>query len=84
LDGIEGSVENSNSCGSVNISAIAHALRKLGYAQLMMLGDTLHKKNPTKIHFFLVESRQTTFYTHVLKVNINFNAEKTRKNYQTQ
>jgi hypothetical protein len=42
LDGIEGSVENSNSCGSVNISAIAHALQKLGYAQWMMLGDKLH------------------------------------------
>ena len=41
-----------------------------------------HKKT-TKIHV-LVESRQTTFYTHVLKVYINFQRKKNfQKIYQT-
>jgi hypothetical protein len=37
----------------------------------MMLVDKLHTKT-TKIQGFLVESWQLTFYTHVLKVYINF------------
>ena len=37
----------------------------------MMLGDKLHTKN-NKNTCYLVESRQTTFYTHVLKVFVNF------------
>ena len=32
MDGIEGSVENSNTCLSVNISAIVHVVWKLGHA----------------------------------------------------
>jgi hypothetical protein len=44
----------------------------------MMLGDKLHAKEPNKEYTrFLVESRQTTFYTHVLKVYINFQRKKT-------
>jgi len=34
-----------------------------------------HKKQ-RKYTFFLVESRQTTFYTHVMKVYINFQCKK--------
>ena len=46
----------------------------------MMLGGKLHTKT-TKIHgFFLFESRQTTFYTRVLKVYINFQRKK--KNFK--
>ena len=36
-----------------------------------------HKKT-TKIHIFLVKSLQTTFYTHVLKLYINFQSKKTK------
>jgi hypothetical protein len=67
LDGIEGSVYSSNSCWSVNISAIVHVVWKLWHAKFMMLGDKLHTKNNENT-CFLVESRQTMFYTHVLKV----------------
>jgi hypothetical protein len=52
MDGIEGSVESSNSCWSVNISAIAYVVWKLGHAQLMMLGDKLHTKNYENTTFF--------------------------------
>ena len=41
----------------------------------MMLGDKLHTKN-NKNTCYLVESRQTTFYTHVLKVFVNFQSLK--------
>jgi len=37
----------------------------------MMLGDKVHSKNNENTQFS-VESRQTTFHTHVLKVYINF------------
>ena len=44
--------EGSNSCSHAeveNISDIAHIVRKLGHALLMMLGDKLHtKKNPNE------------------------------------
>ena len=40
----------------------------------MMLGDKLHTKNKENTRF-LVESRQA-FYTHVLKVYINFQRKK--------
>jgi hypothetical protein len=35
-------------------------------------------KKTTKIHIFLVKSLQTTFYTHVLKLYINFQSKKTK------
>jgi len=44
----------------------------------MILGDKLYtKKNKktTTIYVFLVESRQAKFYTHVLKVYINFQSK---------
>ena len=82
--GIEGSVESSNSCWSVNISAIAHVVWKLGHAKLMMLGDKLHTKNNENTRF-LFESRQTTFYIHNLKVYINFQRKKNfLKNHKNQ
>jgi hypothetical protein len=34
------------------------------------------KKPPMKIYVFSVESRETTLYTHVLKVYINFQQQK--------
>jgi len=46
----------------------------------MMLGDKLHTKNSENTRF-LVQSRQTTFYTHVLKEYINFQRNK-KKNFQ--
>ena len=65
---MDGSVESSNSCWSLsNISAIVHIVRKLGYAQLMMLVDKLLTHT---------QKRKYTFYTHVLKVNINFQCKK--------
>jgi hypothetical protein len=49
LDGIEGSVESWNSCWSVNISAIAHVVRKLGNAGR----EAAHtKKKQRKCTFF--------------------------------
>jgi hypothetical protein len=73
LDGIKGSVESSN------FSAIVYVVRKLGHASFMMLGDKLVRKiNETTR--FLAESRQITFYGHVLKVYINFQR---KKNYHT-
>ena len=45
----------------------------------MMLGDDLHTKNNENTRF-LVESPQTTFYTHILKVYINF--QRKNKNFQ--
>ena len=41
----------------------------------MMLGDKLHIKNNENT-CFLVESRQVRFYTHALKVYINFSMQK--------
>ena len=45
----------------------------------MLLEDKLHTKKPNKNTRFLVESRQKTFYTHVLKVYINFQRKKKKK-----
>jgi hypothetical protein len=51
----------------------------------MMLGDELHTKNNENT-CFLVESRQTTFYSHVLKVHYNNLQRKKNflKNHQNQ
>ena len=46
MDGIEGSVESSNSCWSVNISAIAYVVRKLEHAA--------QKKNNENTCFILI------------------------------
>ena len=43
----------------------------------MMLRDKLHTKNNENTRFFLVQSLQTMFYTHVLKVYIYFQHKKT-------
>ena len=51
----------------------------------MMLGDKLHTKNYENTHWQIPKYHQKTFYTHVLKVNINFQSKKKLpKNYQTQ
>jgi hypothetical protein len=60
LDGIEGSVESSNSCSSV----IVHDAGR----------QAAHKINENT--GFLVASRQTTFYIHVFKDILTFNAKK--------
>jgi hypothetical protein len=51
----------------------------------MMLGDKLHQKNNENTRF-LVKSHQTTFYTHDLKVYINFQCKNdlSKKNHQNQ
>ena len=42
----------------------------------MMLGDQLHTENNENTRFLGVESCQTTFCTHVLKIYINFQRKK--------
>jgi hypothetical protein len=64
LDGIEESVESSNSWWHVNSSAIAHVVWKLGH-EYIWCWETGCTQKPTKIHVLLVQSRQTTCYTHV-------------------
>ena len=75
LYGIEGSVESSNTCWNVNISVIAFACSSEIGASYMMPRDKLHTQT-TKYTIFLFESRQTTLYTHVLHVYINFQHKK--------
>ena len=50
---------------------MAHVVRKLGHAKLMMMCDKLHTQKKTA-----QKQREYTFYAHVLKVNLTFNAKK--------
>ena len=59
----------------VKISAITHVVSEIGTYIINNAGRQAAQKNNGST-YFLVESRKMTFFTHLLKVYINFQLKK--------